>query len=146
MTLFIRYGDIIFSQNKNPVAVFIEGIESGYAKGIAAVLDDELIGAVVFYDFHYFDENLFICYMYGAAKRGVAKYLELAFEKIFESLKSQGCVAVRFETKKYNLPMRFMARRLGFRKVGEFACGNLSAGRLCANLVYEKTFERSFYE
>ena len=138
MTLLIRYGDIIFSQNKNPVAIFLDGIESGMAKGIAAVLDNEVIGVVVFYDFQYFDDEHFICYMYGGAKRGVAKYLDASFEKIFESLKSQGCLAVRFETKKYNLPMRFMARRLGFRKVGEFACGNLNAGKLCANLVYEK--------
>ena len=137
--MLIRYGDIIFSQNKNPVAIFIDGIESGYARGIAAVLDDEVIGVVVFYDFQYFSDDKFICYMYGCAKRGVAKELEDAFEKIFESLKSQGCLAVRFETKEYNLPMRFMARRLGFEKVGKFRCGNITQGRIFENLIYEKT-------
>ena len=138
VSMIIRYGDIIFSQNKNPVAVFIEGLESGLAKGIIAVLDDEVIGVSVFYDFQYFSGDKFICYMYGCAKRGVTQYLEISFEKIFESLKLQGCLAVRFETKKYNLPMRFFARRLGFRKVGAFVCGNITADKICENLVYEK--------
>ena len=138
IALIIRYGEIIFSSNKNPVAVFIEGLESTYAKTIVAVLNDEVVGVVVFYDFQYLSDDKFICYMYGCAKRGVAKYLEMSFEKIFESLKTQGCLAVRFETKEYNLPMRFMARRLGFRKVGKFLCGNIIADKLSANLVYEK--------
>lgn len=138
ISLLIRYGDIIFSKMKNPVAVFLDGIYDGSAKAIAAIMDDKLIGIVVFYDFQYLSEENFVCYMYGAAMRGVAKYLELVFDKIFKSLMTQGCVAVRFETKKYNLPMRFMARRLGFRRVGNFLVGNITGGKISENLIYEK--------
>ena len=138
ISLLIRYGDIIFSKMKNPVAVFLDGICEGSSKAIAAILNEKIIGIVVFYDFQYLSEEKFVCYMYGAAKRGVAKYLELAFGEIFKSLKTQGCVAVRFETKKYNLPMRFMARRLRFRKVGSFFAGNITDGKIFENLIYEK--------
>ena len=136
--LLIRYGEIIFSENENPVAVFLNGLEKGQTRAIAAVKNDEVIGIVVFYDFTYLAEEKFVCYMYGAAKRGVAKELEMAFGVIFASLKSQGCLAVRFETKKYNMPMRFMAGRLGFRKAGPLFCGHIKDDNMCENILYEK--------
>ncbi len=136
--LLLCYGELIFSCKKNPVAVFLNGIETNSSRAIVAVLDDKIIGVVVLYDFQYFSQDKFICYMYGAATRGVAKYIELGLSEIFASLKKQGCVALRLETKKYNLPMRFMAKRLGFRKVGEFICGNEKRGKILKNLVYEK--------
>ena len=136
--LLIRYGEIIFSENENPVAVFIEGLEKGLTRAIAAVNNnDDVIGIVVFYDFTYLSDEKFVCYMYGAGKRGVATVLEQAFKVIFDSLKLQGCLAVRFETKKYNMPMRFMARRMGFRKVGKL-CGYMKNGSIGENILYEK--------
>lgn len=136
--LLIRYGDIVFSETQNPVAVFLNGLYDDNARVIAAIKDFELIGVVVFFNFQYLSGDKFICYMYGAANRGFAKELELCFFNIFDSLKKQGCLAVRIETKKINLPMRFMARRLGFRKAGNFKCGYFSQGKIDEILIYEK--------
>ena len=135
--LLIRYGEIIFSENENPVAVFLEGLEKGLTRAIAAVNNDDVIGIVVFYDFTYLSGEKFVCYMYGAGIRGMAKVLEQAFMIIFDSLKLQGCLAVRFETKEYNMPMRFMARRMGFKKVGQL-CGYIKNGNIGKNILYEK--------
>ena len=41
--LLIRYGEIIFSENENPVAVFLDGLETGQTRAIAAVKNDEVI-------------------------------------------------------------------------------------------------------
>jgi len=76
--------------------------------------------------------------MYGGAKRKTSKDIDLLFPYIFLDLKLQGCKVIRCETRVTNKPMRFLAHRLNFRKVGIFKNASFSKGNFIDNIIYEK--------
>ena len=139
-TLLIRYRELIFSENQNPVGVFLENLENNKIKVISAFNNGEFMAFLVLYDFKEIAKGRFVCYIYGAAKRGFSGEIEHGFKVIFESLKSQGCVSLRLETRKFNMPMRMLARRLGFRKVGILANASILNNKFVDNILYEKVF------
>ncbi len=136
--LLTRFGGLIFSEFENPVSVFLSGLETRKIVPIAAFLDDRFIGFVAFYDFQKISKDKFSCYMYGAAKRGVAKEIELVFDYLFKDLKKHGCAVLRCETREYNLPMRKLANRLGFEKKCVLNRTSFFNGEYKSSILYEK--------
>ncbi len=136
--LLLRYKNLIFSEHVNPLHVFWEGLKSGKTKVIAAFKNNSLIAFVVFYNFQKINSEKFSCYMYGASERGVARDLEILFSYLFLDLQKQGCQVLRFDTREYNMPMRNLAQRLAFRKVGVLSNTNFLNGKFRNSILYEK--------
>ncbi len=139
--LLLTFGGLIFSQYVNPLNVFLEGLKSDKTRTVGAFKDNRLIAFVTFYNFQKITKEQFSCYMYGAAWRGFAKEVELLFGYLFDDLKKQGCRVLRLETREYNLPMRNLAFRLGFKKIGVLASTNYLNGKFKNSILYEKILQ-----
>ena len=136
--LLTRYYDLIFSNYVNPIASFFSELQKEKVVVIAAIKEGKLIAFLVVYNFQKISKNSFNCFIYGAAVRSVAFELDLAMNYIFDDLKEKGCNVVRLETKEYNMPMRKMANRLGFSKVGCLHNSCLLNGEYKNTILYEK--------
>jgi len=139
--LLLTFGGLIFSQYVNPLNVFLEGLQNGKTRTVGAFKDNQLIAFVTFYNFQKVTQKQFSCYMYGASWRGFAKEVELLFGYIFSDLKKQGCKLLRLETREYNLPMRSLAFRLGFKKVGMLHATSCIDGKFKNSILYEKLLQ-----
>ncbi|MDD3593016.1 MAG: hypothetical protein PHX18_00140 [Candidatus Gastranaerophilales bacterium] len=142
LALLVFYSEIIFSSYQNPVAFFLDGFLNKKNIPIAAYSitqnSKEYFGFVVLCDFKKISDKNFTCSFYGGAKRGFALQIEQSLLFILDDLKLKGCKGVWIETKKNNRPMRHLAQRLGFRKVGEKFAAGMEKGNLVSNIIYEK--------
>ena len=136
--LLLKFRGLIFSECVNPLNVFFEDLNDKKTRVVGAFKNNLLIAFVTFYNFQKITKENFSCYMYGAAERGFAKEIEILFEYLFVDLKKQGCVVLRLETREYNLPMRNLAHRLGFKKVGILSATNYLKGKFRSSILYEK--------
>lgn len=141
LNLISKYHRLLFSSIENPIKTFIKDLKEGKIKVIAATENNNCFAFIAFYNFQEIASHKFRCYMYGAADRKSSKKIAIVFSHILDSLKKQGCISLRFETYYYNLPMRFFARRFGFRKVGVLKNATYLNGQFVDNILYEKIFE-----
>ena len=137
--LLLKYGGLIFSEIDSPINVFLNSLKNQDIKVIVALKEEVCIAFVALYDFKKISDKTFSCYMYGASERKCANELDFLLPFIFKDLKKQGCKVVRFETRIYNMPMRILARRLNFRKVGILENACFVKGEFVNNILYEKT-------
>lgn len=138
LNLVIQYSRLLFSETENPISTFLEDLKAKNTVGIAAFKENEPVAFCLLYDFKKISEKNFNCYIYGASKRKMSKELDVFLNFLFKDLKKQGCIVLRLETFEYNLPMRHLARRLGFRKAGTLYCSALKNGKFINNFIYEK--------
>ena len=138
LNLLLNYGEWIFSSFENPLLSFSSQLAENKIKVIGAIKNEELFAFCSLYDFKKISDKYFSCYMYGGAKRKTAKEIDLLFPYIFEDLKSKGCKVVRCETRITNKPMRILAKRLNFEKVGILKYASFSNGKFIDNIIYEK--------
>lgn len=138
LEIVTQYCDLLFSEIENPIKSFVDALENQNNKAIAAFKENQLIAFAVLYNFQKISEEKFNCYIYGAAKRKVAKELETTIKFLMADLKKQGCIMLRLETYEYNLAMRHLANRLNFKKVGILECNCLKNGKYINNILYEK--------
>ena len=136
--LLLNYGDWIFSSFENPLSAFLSQLTENKIKVIGAVNNEELFAFCALYDFKKISDKYFSCCMYGGAKRKNSLYVNSALSYIFQDLKSQGCKVIRCETRVTNKPMRVLAHRLNFRKVGIFKNASFVNGNFTDNIIYEK--------
>jgi len=137
--LLSQYGGLIFSEIESPISVFLNALAKEEVKVIIALKEEVFIAFVALYNFKKISDESFSCYMYGASERKCARELDILLPFIFKSLKEQGCKVIRFETRIYNMPMRILAKRLNFRKVGILENACYSKGKFVSNILYEKT-------
>ena len=116
--LLMMYGRLIFSEFENPFRTFFYALLKNEIKVIGGIKNGEFIAFCTLYNLKKMSENNFSCYIYGCAKRKNSKEIDEMLSYIFDDLKKQGCKVVRLETRIYNMPMRMLARRLNFRKIG----------------------------
>jgi len=136
--LLTKYGGLIFSEIENPVGSFLDSFIKGDIKVIVALENDKFIAFIAFYNFKMVSQNRFSCYMYGASERKASRALNILLPILFEDLKRQGCIVVRCETRIYNMPMRMLAKRLNFRKVGILKRACFDNAEFIDNILYEK--------
>ena len=136
--LLLQCGGLIFSSFENPLRNFLLSLKGNKIKVIGATKNDELIAFCAFYNFKMISDKDFSCCMYGGAKRKTSKDLDTLFPYIFEDLRKQGCKVIRCETRIYNMPMRILAKRLKFRKVGILEKASFGNGKFVDNILYEK--------
>ena len=136
--LIVRYGGIMFSYNVNPVSVFFDNLISKRSVCIAGLKNDDFLAFINIFNFQKMSQNMFSCYIYGASKRKSGKEIDIFMRYILADLKKQGCVAVRFETRECNLPMRNMANRLGFQKIGILSKTAILKNKFINSILYEK--------
>ncbi len=138
LKLLLHYGDFLFIEDENPISAFLDALSQNKLRVIGAVKEDTLIAFLILYNFKKISRNKFNCYIGGISQRNVAKDVDVAIKYVFSDLKEKGCISVRFETRKYNLPVRFMANRLGFVKVGILRKASFVNDKFEDNILYEK--------
>ncbi|MCQ2957375.1 MAG: GNAT family N-acetyltransferase [Candidatus Gastranaerophilales bacterium] len=136
--LLLQCGGLIFSSFENPLRTFLSSLKENKIKVIGAIKNNEFIAFCALYDFKKISSDSFSCYMYGGAKRKTSKDIDILFSYIFDDLKRQGCKIIRCETRIYNMPMRILAKRLKFRKVGILKKASFYNGKFVDNILYEK--------
>ena len=139
LNLLVISNDFIsFNDYENPTELFWHDLYSKDNVIIAGIKDNSVFGVLVLKNFEKISFDKFICYLFGAAKRGFAKELEMAFDYIFSDLKKQGCVAIRVETLCSNRAMQNLAFRLHLKKVGRIEASGFRKNKLLASYLYEK--------
>ena len=129
---------IFFNDYENVENNFWHDLYSKCSVVIGAVKDNSIFAFLILKNFEKISQDKFFCYIYGAAIRGVTKELEQSLEYIFSDLKKHGCEAIRFETLSSNRPMRNMASRLNFRRVGKIKAAGMRKNKLLSSILYEK--------
>ena len=134
---FINKSLIFFNDFENVQNIFWNDLYSNSII-IASIDNNSVFGVVVLKRIERISNDKFLCYMFGAAKRGYAKELTLSLNYIFSDLKKHGFLAIRIETLSSNRAMRSMANRLGFRRVGELKAVGMRKNKLLSSILYEK--------
>jgi len=137
-SLLKQYGKLIYSEKENPVLAFQQAISKQNIIPLVGLKNEKLIAFGILYNFQLLSDEYFSCYIYGGAQPKQAKNLKQLLKLLFYTLKEKGCKIIRFETREYNLPMRSLATRLGFRKVGYLGCSHFKNGKFFNNILYEK--------
>lgn len=138
VSLIVKYDKLLFSYTDNAISEFIKSLHKREIQLIGAIENDKLFAFLALYNFRRIFNKYFSCYMYGAAERKSAAKIQFLFPYILRVLKEQGCKSLRFETYRCNLPMRFLAQRLFFRKVGVLQNASFVNGKFIDNILYEK--------
>jgi hypothetical protein len=129
---------IFFNDYENVETDFWNDLYSKNSVVIGAVKNNSIFAVLILKKFEKISADKFFCYMSGGADRGVAIELEQSLAYIFSDLKRHGVIAVRLETLSSNRPMRNMASRLNFRKVGEIKAAGMRKNKLLSSILYEK--------